>query len=458
MSDASDPAALERLRTTISGSIVLPGDAGYDEARRAWNLAVDQRPAAIATPLDVHEVQALVRSAAGHGLRVTTQPNGHGASGSLEGVLVIRPTHLDEITVDRQTRMLRVGAGVNWGRALSELDGSGLIALAGSNPEVNAVALALNGGHSMFSRRSGLTARSVVSAELVDASGAVHWLADADDRDLLWALRGGGGAFGVVTSIQFALYQGDRLFGGSLAFPAEVAADVITAAFDLARDEPELGIDTGMARFPDIPLVPPPLRGQTVATVALVHVGDEAAGRRHADRLRAVAEPIADTLTAFTIGSLAAVAAEPVDPMPTADFGGAIGGGDAAFAHDFVAAFLAGAEHGLMRCGLRVLGGAVADELGAEFAAVGALHAPLLLNAGALLFDPSVDPAAAFEPLERLVAAYPPEGGGVPSFLGSGASFADAYGPETIARLEDVKRRVDPDGVFVANRPFRAAP
>ncbi|QEO13861.1 FAD-binding oxidoreductase [Agromyces intestinalis] len=445
--------ALDELRTSITGTVVLPGDPDYDTARQPWNLAVDQRPAAIVTPADVRELQTVVRTAAGAGLKVTVQPNGHGADGDLEGVVLVRTSRFDELAVDVPARVLRAGAGVNWGRALHELDGTGLVALAGSNPEVSIVGLALNGGHSMFSRRYGLTARSIITARLVDAAGDELELSDADDPDLIWALRGGGGHFGIVTEIELALHAGDALFGGSLMFAPDHAVAAITAAFDLSRQAPDLGLEVGMMRFPDVPIVPEPMRGKTVATVAMVHVGDETEGRAYAERLLSIAEPVANTLTAFTIGSLAAVAAEPVDPMPTVDFGGPLSGFDEAFASDFVAAFLAGAERGLGRCGLRVLGGAIADELGAERSAVGALHAPLLMNAGVVLLGPGIDPAAALQPLRELAAKYPATGG-VPSFLGVGTTLADAYPPEVVERLAQIKRRFDPTGVFVGNRPI----
>jgi FAD/FMN-containing dehydrogenase len=451
MARTPDRAALERLRDELSGTLVLAGDPDYDVARLPWNLSVDQRPAAVATPADVADVQAIVRAAAAGGFGVTTQPNGHGAEGSLEGVVLIRPSRFDELSVDPEARVLRAGAGVNWGRALQELDGTGLVALAGSNPEVNVVGLALNGGHSMFSRRYGLTARSIVAVELVDGSGDVRRVTDAEEPELIWALRGGGGLFGVVTAIELALYPGEQLFGGTLVFPIETATTVHAAAVELARDIPELGLDLGLARFPDLPLVPPPLRGQTVATVALVHLGDELTGRGYADRLISVAEPVANTLTVFTIGSLAAVAAEPVDPMPTVDFGVALGSLDDAFLHDLVDAFLRGAELGLGRVGVRVLGGAIAERLGAELAAIGAIEAPGLLSSGVLLMDPSIDAMAALRPLRELAETYPATGT-VPSFLGRGATLADSYGPEVLARLAEIKRRVDPHGVIVGNR------
>ena len=452
----TDSTHLDRLRSDLGGTLVLAGDPDYDTARLAWNLAVDQRPAAIATPADVADVQAIVRAAREGGYGVTTQPNGHGADGDLSGVILIRPSRFDEITVDLESPLLRVGAGVNWGRVLERLDGTGLLALAGSNPEVNVVGLALNGGQSMFSRRYGLTARSIIAVDLVDAEGEIRRVTDADDADLIWALRGGGGLFGVVTAIELSLYPGESLFGGSLAFPARSAVDVLTAAFELARDIPELGLDIGMARFPDLPMLPPPLRGQTLATVAMVHLGDEDTARSYADRLIAVAEPVANTLTPFTIGSLAAVAAEPVDPMPSADFGGSIDRLDETFAREFVDAFLTGADLGLMRCSVRALGGAIADELGAESSAVGAVQAGGFLNSGVVLFDPTLDPGPALQPLRDLVERHPGDRT-VPTFLGLGATLADAYPSDVVDRLAAVKQRVDPEGIFRSNRPLTRA-
>ncbi|MGI9822933.1 FAD-binding oxidoreductase [Agromyces sp. Marseille-Q5079] len=453
MTDAR-ATALEDLRSKLAGTLVLPGDADYDAARSPWNLSVDQRPAAVATPADVADVQAILAAATSAGLGVTTQPNGHGAADGLDGVILIRPSSFDEIAVDVPGRVLRVGAGVNWGPALQALDGTGLIGLAGSNPEVDVVGLALNGGHSMFSRRNGLTARSIVAVELVDASGEVRRVTDADDAELIWALRGGGGHFGVVTAIELALHEGDALFGGGLLFPVEAAVPVISAAFALAREVPELGLDIGMMRFPDLPVMPPHLRGRIVASVSLVHVGDEATGRGYAERLLGVAEPIANALTPFTIGQLAAVAAEPVDPMPTADFGAAIGSDDDAFAAELVEAFLAGAELGLMRCGLRAMGGATAEVLGADLSAVGAIRAPLLLSAGVLLLDPSIDPVAALQPLHDLAERHGVLGG-VPSMLGAG-TLADVYEPAVLDRLAAVKQRVDPGGLIRSNRAIHA--
>ncbi|HWD63510.1 MAG TPA: FAD-binding protein, partial [Humibacter sp.] len=119
-------SALIDLRSRLTGSLFLPGDEGYDDARRAWNLAVDQRPAAVTIPADVADAQQIVRGAAADGLGVLTQPNGHSAGADLSDIVLVRPQAFDEVTVDVDRRTARVGAGVNWGRVLTALDGSGL--------------------------------------------------------------------------------------------------------------------------------------------------------------------------------------------------------------------------------------------------------------------------------------------------------------------------------------------
>jgi FAD/FMN-containing dehydrogenase len=452
-SNAESTTTWRTVRSRLTGTLLLPDDDGYDAARKPWNLAVDQRPAAIATPADVDDVQAIIAAAREAGLGVTTQPNGHGAEGSLEDAVLIRPTAFDEITIDVENRSARVGAGVNWGAVLSELDGSGLIALAGSNPTVNAVAYTLGGGHSMFSRAYGLASESLRAVELVDASGEFRRVTDATDPELMWALRGGGGLFGVVTSIEFDLHPGDQLFGGGLIFPIEAAPAVLTTATALARDYPRLGLDAGMGRFPDLDVVPAPVRGRTVATLSIVHIDDEASAAPIIERVRAIAPALVDGLTAFTIGQLAAVAGEPTDPMPYVDAAGAVKGFDEDSAAVVVDAFLRGADLGLGRLGVRFLGGRIAE---ASDALLGGLRADALIGASALVFSPEAlaGADAALRPVTELVEKLH-ESGMLPTFLGARASLADAFAPDQLARLADVKRRVDPDGVIRSNRPLR---
>src|SRR6185437_14565216 len=308
-------SAFEDLRSRLSGSLFLPGDDGYDHERFGWNLAIDQRPAAIVVPSGVSDVQHAVRAAAAAGLGVLTQPNGHAAGRDLSDIVLIRPRSFDEVSVDVQRRTARVGAGVNWGRVLATLDDTGLVALAGSNPEVNVVAYSLGGGHSMFGRAYGLQAPAITAVELVDATGEARRIDDETDPELMWAMRGAGGLFGVVTAIEFSLFPGARLYGGKLAFTPDRAADLLPVVFELAEAQPALGLSFGMMTFPNAPAIPDPLRGKTLASVDALHIGDAESGSQLIEPLRAVGTAVTDSMQPFGIGSLAAVAAEPVAPI-----------------------------------------------------------------------------------------------------------------------------------------------
>ena len=452
MSITLDPATLTDLRQRMTGELILPGDAEYDSARAPWNLAVQQHPSAAAFPADVDDIRHILAAAADAGLGVTVQPNGHGAADDLDGVILIRPRAFDEVSIDVDGRRARVGAGVNWGRVLTALDGTGLIALAGSNPEVNAVAYTLGGGQSLFGRAFGLASESLTAVELIDAGGRLHRVTDESDADLMWALRGGGGLFGVVTSIEFTLHPADRLFGGSLMFPIDAAAAVFRAATEASALDDGLGAEVGLMRFPDLPMMPPPLRGQTLASVNFVHLGDEASAAPVVEVLRAAATAVADTLTEFTIGQLAAVANEPTDPMPTLDWGGSIASLDDDTVAALVSAFLSGVDLGLSRVGVRVLGGRIAEPTDAL---LGGVSAEGVASAGAMVFDPSTADraASALQPLRDFAETH--RGAGmIPTFLGYGSTLADAFGPEAIDRLRALKDRVDPGGVIRSNRPL----
>ncbi|WP_243064594.1 FAD-binding oxidoreductase [Humibacter sp. RRB41] len=444
------------LRSRLTGSLLLPGDDGYDDARRAWNLAVDQRPAAVAIPADVADVQQIVRSAAANGLGVLTQPNGHSAGADLDDVVLIRPRAFDEVTIDVDRRVARVGAGVNWGRVLTALDGSGLVALAGSNPEVNTVAYSLAGGHSLFARSYGLQSPAVTAVELVDASGEVARVTQDSDPELMWALRGAGGLFGVVTTIEFSLFDGDELYGGKLTFTSDRASDLLSAVFELARSEPTLGLAFGMMNFPDAPFVPEPMRGKTLASVDVLHIGGFAGGNQIIAPLRALGTPVSDSTAVFGIGSLAEVAAEPTNPMLYEDWSSASSGYDATSAQRLVDAFFEASAAGLTRIEVRPFGGSLLAG-SRDHAVAGRIDAASYV--GASVIGPSLESLAAaeraFAPLDAAVASTPATGD-VPTFLDGRATLGDAFDPSAIARLKALKAQRDPSDVIRGARRLSA--
>jgi FAD/FMN-containing dehydrogenase len=447
--------ALLDLRARMSGELVLGGDDGYDTARLAWNLGVDQRPAAIAVPADIADVQRIVRAASAAGLGVLVQPNGHSAGLDLTEVILLRPRAFDEITIDVDGRTARVGAGVNWGRVLLELEGTGLVALAGSNPEVNVVAYSLAGGHSLFGRAHGLQSPAVTAVELVDASGVFVRVTDQSDPALIWALRGAGSLFGVVTAIEFALFEGDELYGGKLSFAPEKAAQVLTAVFEVAHEEPELGLAFGIVDFPDAPVVPEPLRGKTLLSADALHIGGASTGAALLGRLEQIGT-VASTVQSFGIGSLAAVAAEPTEPMAYLDWSSASSGYDAESADALVTAFGEASARGLTRLEVRPFGGSLlhGDD---ERSAAARLDAPAYV--GASVIGPNAAALsradAAFDPLRAAVATTPATGN-VPTFLDHHSTLADSFSPESIARLTALKAERDPSGVFRSGRRLPA--
>ncbi len=231
------------LREQLTGAVTVPGDAGWDEARQAWNLAVDQRPAAVAEPETVADVVAVVNFARERGLRVAAQGTGHAApalaEASLHDTILVKTHRMRVVEIDPDSRRARAQAGARWADVVGPAYDHGLAALAGSSHDVGVVGYCLGGGLSWLARKHGLAANSVVAVQIVTADGRVV-VADAHhDADLFWAVRGGGGSFGIVTAIELALYLVEELYAGMLAFPVERAAEVLRAWREWVRTVPD---------------------------------------------------------------------------------------------------------------------------------------------------------------------------------------------------------------------------
>src|SRR5215469_14411206 len=202
------------LSASLDGKVVLPGDSRFDGARRAWNLAVDHQPAAVIFPESATAVAAAVGYAAKRGLRVAAQGTGHNAGplGSLADTVLLRTDRMRGIQIDPVAGIARAEAGAVWLDVVQAAAQYGLAALAGSSPDVGVTGYTLGGGLSFLGRKHGLAASNVTAAELVTADGRLV-RADAEhDPDLFWALRGGGGSFGVVTAIEFELFPITRAY------------------------------------------------------------------------------------------------------------------------------------------------------------------------------------------------------------------------------------------------------
>ena len=193
-----------------------PADPGWDAVRTPWVVNVEQTPLAVLEVASADDVVAAVRWAAAHGRQVSAQPSGHGATGPMDQVLLLRTRALDEITVDAGRRTAWVGAGVKARELLAALEGTGLTFLAGSNPDPSVVGMTITGGISWFGRKYGVGADSIRAVEIVDGAGRLRTISATEDPELFWAVRGGGGDFGIITRVELDLHPAPQLYGGRL--------------------------------------------------------------------------------------------------------------------------------------------------------------------------------------------------------------------------------------------------
>src|SRR3984957_4338959 len=262
------PDAIYALRSSIAGDVFVPGEPGYDHARQAWNLFVDQRPVAVVFAESAADVARTVKFARAQGMRIAPQGTGHGSPSlePLEDAILLKTARMRGVEIDPAARTAYVEAGAQWQDVAVPAGEHGLAALAGTAPDVGVTGYTLGGGMGWLARRYGLAANSVTTAEIVTPDGRVR-RADADhEPDLFWAIRGGGGSVGVVTALEMRLYPVRALYAGALFFPVQRSAEVLhawRAWTDTVPDEV-----TSLARTlraPSVPAVPPRLPGRAPA-------------------------------------------------------------------------------------------------------------------------------------------------------------------------------------------------
>jgi FAD/FMN-containing dehydrogenase len=443
--------------TLTSLEIVRPGDARYDEVRPAWNLTVDQRPAAIAVPRDADQVVAAVLYAKREGLRVTAQGTGHNAQplGDLSDTLLIKTHEMRGVEIDPENRIARVEAGAQWGDVVGPAGEHGLAALAGSSHDVGVVGYSLGGGLSWLARRYGLGANRILAADVVTANGDLVRADRHQNTDLYWAIRGGGGAFGVITALELELIDLPTVYAGAAFFPIERASEALHAWRELTAVVDDRTTSVGrILRVPDLPDIPDFVRAQDFAMVEVIHIGDQASGEEVVKTLRAL-EPAIDTFGIIPTEALIHLHMDPPGPVP--------GNGEHHVAMhtlppEAIDAFVAanGADSGsqILTAEIRHIGGAVARP-DASNGAAAKFDAEYISFAASMVLSPEMG-AKAEQDLARMDAAMEPFGG-APKYLNfvekpdSPDSFFDE---QTLARLRQVKATVDPDGIFRSNHPI----
>ncbi len=433
------------LRDAVGPPVVLPGEAGWDEARTPWNLAVDQRPEAVVLARTAADVQATVRFALAAGLQVVPQGTGHGAApmGDLSGAILLRTTAMRAVEIRPEARIARAKAGAEWADVVGPATAHGLVPLHGSSPDVGVVGYSLGGGIGWMARRHGLATSHVTAVELVTGDGELL-RADAESHaDLFWAIRGGGGNFGVVTALEFRLFPLESAYAGWLIWPWEDSRRVMDAWSAWTRDLPdEMTSLVRILQLPPLPMIPEPLRGRRLVVVEAAWTGDPARGPALLAPLRALA-PEMDTFDVVPAAALAHLHADPEEPVPGVGEGAMFD----AFPPEAVEALAQAAGPGsgspLLSVEVRHLGGALARPAPGA-GALSHLDGGFAMFAVGLPMD-AEQAAIIARHLRVVTGALAPWGRGrrYENFSEDPHDAAEVHRAETVARLREIRDRHD---------------
>jgi FAD/FMN-containing dehydrogenase len=455
----ADRHAIATLEAAVSGEVFVPGQAGYDRARQAWNLAVDQRPAVVVVAGSADDVAQAVRYAGSHGLRIAPQGTGHDAGPlePLDGAMLLRTSRLRGVRIDPATGTARAEAGALWKDVTVPAAEHGLAALAGSSPNVGVAGYTLGGGVGWLARRYGLASNSVTAAEIVTPDGRPV-RADADhEPDLLWAVRGGGGSVGVLTALEMRLYPVGELYAGDLFFPIQRAAEVLDAWRAWTDTVPDEVTSVGrIVRIPPLPEVPEPMRGRAFVMVEAAYLGDAGTGAELTEPLRRLG-PELDTFATIRPPALGQLHMDPEQPLPNDGDGASLTGFPTAAIDALVAVVGPDADISLASVEVRHFGGALARPAPGDLAQPTVEASHVMFATGA---TPTPEAAAAVrrdaEAAKAAVAAWHASY----DFYNEVVTPAPASAVLPAAsyrRLQKIKARYDPDQVIISNHPVSPA-
>jgi FAD/FMN-containing dehydrogenase len=453
------PVGAEALRGLCGGAVHLPGDPGYDAARSPWAIVVDQRPAAVAYPTTADEVVEVVRAAAAAGLQVAPQGTGHNAGPlpDLDRAVLVRTGAMRGVSVDVEARTARVESGALWEDVVTAVAPHGLAALHGSSPDVGVAGYSLGGGMGWYARELGLAANSIIAIELVTADGRLVRATADQEPDLFWALRGGGGNFGVVTVLELRLFPIDTVYAGMLVWDRSEADRVLRAWARWAADAPD-AVTTSfrVLQLPPFEQIPAPVRGRQLVMIDGAVLADDETAAEILAELRAL-EPEMDTFGRVPSASIIRLHMDPEGPTPGVSATTVLG----SLPDEAIDAFLAQVGHGttqsLLAAELRQLGGAVsrpAEDAGA----VAMVEGAFVLFGVAVAATPEMAAAGAADSA-ALVSAMTPWANGKQylNFVEAAQDASTGYTTESWSRLQAVRAQVDPRGLFLSNHQVPAA-
>ncbi len=445
----------QALQAAIAGDVLVPGDHGYDEARQAWNLATDQRPAAVVLAESAADVVQAIQFARSEGMRIAPQGTGHGSEPlePLDGAMLLRTSRMRRVGIDPAARTARAEAGAQWQDVTVPAGEHGLAALAGTSPNVGVTGYTLGGGIGWLARRYGLAASSVTAAEIVAPDGRLARADAGHEPDLFWVVRGGGGSVGVVTALEMTLYPVRELYAGVLFFPVQRSSQVLHAWREWTAAVPDEVTSVGrILRLPPLPEVPELLRGRAFATVEAAYLGDAAAGAEMIQPLRQLG-PDLDTFATIPAPALSHLHMDPDQPVPSQGDGAFLADAPAAAIDAIVSLAGPGAHTPLASVEVRHLGGALARPAVGGGAQAG-IDARYLMFAGGFTPTPELaDPVRAHAQAAKDTLAPWHAGYDYYNFAETPAGAGAVFPPASYHRRQRIKATYDPDQAIITAHP-----
>lgn len=440
-----------------TGPVLTPADDGYRAETAGFQAGYSHRPAVVVGALHAEDVRAAVEYAARQGLPVAVQATGHGLSAATDGGVLINTRRMTDIRIDAATRTARVGAGVQAGALIAAAAAHGLAPLNGSSPSVGVVGYTLGGGLGILAREFGYAADHVRAVELVTADGRLRRVLPGDE--LFSAVLGTGGNFGVVTALEVELVPVATVYGGQLTFPARLVEPAVEAWRLWTADLPDqLSSAISMLTLPDIPQLPPHLRGRYTATINIAYTGTESEGERLVAPLRAIGERLGDDLRAMPYTESHGIYRDPEQPHPYTATNALLSELPADAAGAFLDATGPESAGGPVVAGFRHLGGALGHP-GPAGIAVDGREAAYVARAITMPQVPAGDIRDRLDGIRKTLAPWTI--GANLNFLYGGGEFADEaqtreiFGPATYDRLAALKSKYDPANMFRFNRNIR---
>jgi FAD/FMN-containing dehydrogenase len=455
-------AEARALRAAVDGIVLIPGDDAYVGECAGYNLAAPRRPAVVVGVASGADVSSAVRFGLEQGLPVGVMATGHGASVPADEAVLVTTRRMNAVSVDPVARTARAEAGARWGQVIDAAAPYGLAPLAGSSPLVGVVGYTLGGGLSpIHGRAHGYAADHVQAIEIVTADGRLTRLTAEWDADLFWAVRGGKDNFGIVTAIEFALFEIPQLYGGALYFPGESAPGVLQAYAELAPGLPEeMTLSVALMRLPPLDMIPEPLRGTLAAHVRVAYLGGAAEAERLLDPVRRTGPTLIDTVGDLPYDQVGTVHNDPPIPIPVYETSRRLTGFPAAAAAAMTVAAGPESDCPLTMVELRPLGGALAREPGVPNAVAdrGAAFQVFCATVAA-----PEDAQTMYDHADQVFDGLHPWAapGSILNYLGSRdatpEAVRDAFGKETYDRLTQIKRTYDPGNLFRVNHNIQPA-